>query len=518
MDFWIATTLQYVTAGRWLRAPSAKYANFALAGVSIDSRSITAGQVFVAIKGDRFDGHAFLSQAVANGAALLIVSDEKAAAELVEDQNAPAVLVVDDTLATLQNLAHSYRDVLASAGCKIISVSGSNGKTTTRNLIHAVLETSLRGSQSPKSFNNHIGVPLTLLAAKTDDAFVVVEVGTNHPGEVDALGALVRPDIAVITSLGREHLEYLGDIDGVAEEEAAILKYVQPGGLAVHYGEWNALPIGALPKRFLEMLPINVADVRLGQEDDCHLSARFPHNQVHLPQYFEVFTKNECKRVAPAEAKPFDAKVYLMGSHNVANALAAVAVGRWFGVGEGQIIEGLAGVRPVPGRMEPRRIGTPDAGIVLIDDAYNSNPESAIQAAATLASCQRAEPEPPRRVLILGDMFELGEQSPSLHQQVGRQVATFNAGDAAADAAVIHLVMLIGSSSCQYTSQPLLEHWAHSRVLRFENWTDTLPETIADLLDPGDVVLMKASRGMRLERLIPAIEERFGHTSSNTAG
>ncbi len=518
MDFWTATILQQVTGGQWLRPPGEKYRQFKLAGVSTDSRSIAAGQVFLALKGDRFDGHAFLSQAKEAGAALLVISDRDAVSELAEDENAPAVLLVDDTLDALQAMAKAYRDVLAEAGCTVISISGSNGKTTTRNLVHAVLATRFAGSQSPKSFNNHIGVPLTLLAARPEDDFVVVEVGTNHPGEVDALGEIVRPDVAVITSLGREHLEYLGDIDGVAEEEAAILKYVRAKGLVVHFGSWHSLPIGPLPMRFLDMLPVDVADVRLGQDDNCHLSARFPHNQVHLPQYFEVFTQNECRQIAPAEAPPLEAKLYLMGAHNVANALAAVAVGRWLGVSEKELVDGLAEVRPVPGRMEPRRIGTPDSGVVLIDDAYNANPESAIQAAATLASCQRTEPNPPRRVLVMGDMFELGEQAAALHRQVGQQVATFNASGAAPDAAAIHLVMLIGETSCQYTAGPLLEHWPISRVLRFDQWTDELPETIADLLEPGDIVLLKASRGMRLERLIPAIEQRFGHPSSNTAG
>ena len=225
--FWTPAHFAELTGGTWLIPP--RDAGAAISGISIDSRGLAAGQGFVAIRGERFDGHRFLAEAAAKGAALAIVEQPQPGAD------APmAVLQVASTLAALQRLASHWRDRLGEAGCRIISVSGSNGKTTTRHLVHQVLTTAgLVGSQSPKSFNNRLGVPLTLLAAQANQHFVVAEIGTNHPGEIAALASILRPDIALITSIGEEHLEFFHDLEGVAQEESQVFAQIAEGGVAI---------------------------------------------------------------------------------------------------------------------------------------------------------------------------------------------------------------------------------------------------------------------------------------------
>jgi len=230
MAFWTPQQFELVTAGTWVHAPAD--ADARLAGVSIDSRTIRPGEVFVALPGERFDGHDFLERAAEAGAAILIVEEEAAVDRGVMPDGC-AILQVQDTYATLRQLGRAYRGWLAAHNVTVIAVTGSNGKTTTRHLIHAACSAKLSGTQSPKSFNNHIGVPLTLLAASVEDDFVVVEIGTNHPGEVAALGELVRPDAAVITSVGEEHMAFFGTLEAVAVEEASIGRFVRPGGFVV---------------------------------------------------------------------------------------------------------------------------------------------------------------------------------------------------------------------------------------------------------------------------------------------
>ena len=223
--------VQRITSGRWLRegrgdAPQA---------VSTDTRQLGGGELFIALRGERFDAHDYLAEAVRRGAGALVVDDaDKAAAA---DTGKVPMLLVDDAVAALQALARAGREALGGAGVRVISGSGSNRKTTTRHLVHAVLTAQLVGSQSPKSFNNHLGVPLTLLGARAQDDFVVVEIGTNHMGEVAQLGAIVRPDIAVITSIGREHMEHFQTLANVAAEEAAILAHVAADGVIIAPGD-----------------------------------------------------------------------------------------------------------------------------------------------------------------------------------------------------------------------------------------------------------------------------------------
>ena len=476
-SFWTPRAIAALLKGRW-QGDAPADADATLRGLSIDSRTIQPGQVFLAIKGDRFDGHDFLDAAFARGAAFAIASSSHPSFLVARPSS---LLLVPDPLAALHRLASAWRDELGHCNTTVIAVAGSNGKTTTRHLIHHVLTCGgLRGTQSPKSFNNHIGVPLTLLASgisgvgcrvsgqgKDDvtpehsphptphtpaDDFVVVEVGTNHPGEIAALGAIVRPDIAVITSIGAEHLEFFGDLAGVAREEASLLACVRDGGVAFvpRHGDW--------PEDFEFPVPVGVGLAQFLWQD------------------------------AVAEA------VALPGVHNLSNAAAAAAVARTLGLTDEVIRRGLATVAAVEGRSEVIELGQ---RVTLLNDSYNANPSSMLAALAMLGEVAGHR----RRVMVLGDMLELGDESPRAHADVVTQ-AVLGGG----------VVILIGERMTAFDARQtpaLREGTMPDGVHLFRTLDASATAAIVELLRPGDAVLLKASRGMRLERLIPAIEARF---------
>ncbi|NKN33471.1 Mur ligase family protein [Marichromatium bheemlicum] len=338
-----------------------------LAGFGIDGRRLRPGEVFIAITGARYDGHDFLDQAAHAGAALAIV-------ERAPPDPPPglALLAVDSTLTALHRLAVAHRARLRAAGCRVISVSGSNGKSTTRHLIHQVLSTcGLRGTQSPRSFNNHLGVPLTLLAARPEDDFVACEIGTNHPGEVAALGALAQPDIAVITNIGEEHLAFFGDLAGVAREEFALLDQLAPDALA--------------------LLP--------------------------APPWLAIEPPSTHARIARFAPAPGLVAAALPGVHNQLNAAAAIAIARRFGIAEPRIRAALSTAQPLPGRSR-LLFATDPTRPTLIDDSYNANPDSMRAALALL----RTYPAP--RLAVLGDMHELGARTATAHREIAALAAT----------------------------------------------------------------------------------------------
>jgi UDP-N-acetylmuramoyl-tripeptide--D-alanyl-D-alanine ligase len=392
----------------WLARPTEiQPASVNLTGLTIDSRAVEPGQVFLALKGDRFDGHDFLPQAADAGAALLIVDRELPPAMLAQLSTAAEssgrkgglwVLRVQDTRKALGRIAAAWRAVLGAGGAKVIAVCGSNGKTTTVRLIDAVLGASLCGVASEKSFNNDIGVPLTLLRARPGHQYVICEVGTNHPGEIAALGAVCTPDIAVITSIGREHLEFLGDLTGVAREEAAILTALRPGGVGIVTAD--APPL----REFLKPAP---AIITFGQAPDADLRLTdFAHTLIADQPAIRLSHNGQSQAFL----------VPLVGRHNASNALAAIAVGRRLGLADKVIAEGLLCCRPPEMRWQAHDLG---AGLRVVNDAYNANPDSVLAALATFAelfpagraaaTAGIAVPPPVlRRVAVLADMFELG--------------------------------------------------------------------------------------------------------------
>jgi UDP-N-acetylmuramoyl-tripeptide--D-alanyl-D-alanine ligase len=464
MNFWGADNLKTVTGGRWLVEPRGETS---FAGVSTDTRTLKPGQVFVALRGERFDAHDHLQQAVDTGAALLIVDREDSAASL---PGKTPTLVVGDTLASLSQLAAAYRRTLAA---KVVAVTGSVGKTSTKQLIDAVLRARFKGSASPKSFNNSVGVPLTILAAEPDDAYLVVEIGTNAPGEVAALAAIAEPDVAVITNIGAAHLEGLGGIDGVFNEKTSILNHLREGGIGI---------VCTDSYRLTELARDTPNIFTYGHQITCDLWI-VSYEADAAGSTFKLMNGQKYR-------------IPLLGEHNAVNALAAIYIGRHMGLTQEQIAAGLAATCAPQSRLNIRRFGPATAPLLLIDDCYNANPESMASSLAVLAHYPK--PAAGRRIAILGDMLELGQRGPELHRALGEQVSSLD----------VDAVLFVGRLSL-FGAEAAARNWPQNRVHAFPSITDAAAAQVAALLRPGDVVLLKASRGMALERLIPAIESHL---------
>jgi len=461
-DFWTPGAIQAITRGRWLGEPSDT--GMKLFGLGIDSRTLKPGQVFLAVRGDRFDGHEFVQSAQHAGAGLVIIDQVPTG----EKQSDHGVLQVEDTLIALRQLAAAYREILRRMGCTVIAVVGSNGKTTTRHLIYAVLSEKFTGSQSPKSFNNHLGVPLTLLGADPKDGFLVAEVGTNHPGEIASLGELLQPDSVVVTSIGREHIEFFGDLHGVVREEASIFRHMALDGKA--FIESDAYRwIKDTPGAVQAIGPIVFG---LGSEDSGSKRQNLGGRQ----------------RFTLLGGTPVD--LPLIAPHDVCNALGAAEVGRAMGVDEKQIKHALEAVSPRPGRVEVKQFGP----ITVIDDTYNANPDSTLAALHILAEYP-IHPDG-RRLVVLGDMLELGDQAVPSHRELGESLAGL-LGDR-----LIHHAVLIGRLMT-YAAEGLGDVVQHFPEIKGDTAV-----AISGQLRPNDVILFKGSRGLQLERLLPAVEER----------
>lgn len=457
MSFWTLDNFRDVTAGRYLKRALDATHEPELRGVSTDTRTIEKSQVFIALCGERFDAHDHLDKAAAAGAALLVVDDEAKAAA-AETGNV-AVLLVDDTLRAMTRLATAYRK---SLNATVIAVTGSVGKTSTKQMIHAVLSAAMRGHAAERSHNNEIGVPLTLLNVEPKDRYVVVEIGTNAPGEIGALAKIVEPDLAVITAVGSAHLERLGSIEGVAEEKAALLRHLRDGGTAIINGDTELLA------PYLKITP-NV--VRFGRSADCELQLT-GYDQNADGAHFAVNGKDR-----------YD--LPLLGEHNAVNALAAIAVGQVMRMSGGQIAEGLAQTEGADMRLSAGRVGP----ITVINDAYNANPDSVEAAVAVLAGYPCAG----RRVAVLGDMLELGEQSVSLHERVVSRVS-----------GKVDLLVLVGPAMGAARSACV-----GAELHTVETWDDAAAERVTGLIEAGDVVLLKASRGVGLEKAAESLAKRF---------
>ncbi len=426
-----------------------------ISDVSTDSREKREQSLFIAIRGDNSDGHAHLQQAYENGAFLAIVHD-------AANAEGRAHILVNDTRLAMGKLANFVRRQFTKT--RVIAVAGSNGKTGTKHLIHSVLKTKLRGSMSPKSFNNDIGVPLTLFAVAHEDDYVVVEVGTNHPGEVKHLSLMCEPDIAVITSIGEEHMEFFRTLDGVRQENADIIAGLRPGGFVLINGDDPALR---------SMLP----DAATFGFSECDYVARDVRSTLE-GTYF----------VAATPASPFSpgqilgdagvaATIPQIGRYHASNALVAIAIGQHFGLSNDQIRQGLATASSPEMRMQKRFIG----GITILNDAYNANPTSVCAALKTLDEIDW----PGRKIIVLGEMRELGDASAQAHLEMKKL-------------------------ACDQSSAHA--HFVGNAYHPADRWyadSDTAAVAIAPTLQHNDLVLIKGSRAIKMERIEQAIEARF---------
>ena len=448
--------LDAATGGAWLGVPPP-----AVDRVGIDTRECLDSGMFVAIAGPHHDGHDHLAAAVQSGAMAAMVE------RVPEGHDAARcpLLVVDDCRTSLGILAARHRTTLNTT--VVVAITGSVGKTTTRHLLESVLASQGPGTASIRSFNNDLGVPLTLLSARAGDRWLLAEVGTNAPGEILHLGKMVQPDIAIITGTGRSHLEGFGDEASVAREKASLLDTLSSDGYAFVNIDRPAL----LPE-LADRHPHAWSLVTYGNTGDA--SIYLANREIHDGQ----------QRIETSEG--FFSLCGLAGEHNAINALPVIEVAKRLNVREDDIRKGLESVTPPPMRME--HVELPNSTSVW-NDAYNANPESMTAAFATFCEMTNAHE---RRVAIVGDMLELGDQSQRLHREVGATVA----------ASHLDLLVGIGEGGKSIVSGALAAGHTGA-TMTFDSSDD--PNAIADVCQCGDQVLLKASRGVGLERILEAM-------------
>jgi UDP-N-acetylmuramoyl-tripeptide--D-alanyl-D-alanine ligase len=448
---------------RELRVPDGT-TRWTATGVSTDTRTVAGGMLFVALRGLKFDGHRYLADAVARGAAGLVVDVQGAA-------HAPGtipVLVVDDTAAALAALATQHRERF---DIPVIAIGGSNGKTTTKDMVARVLGTRYTVLATQGNLNNQIGVPQTLFGLDRTHGVAVIEVGTNHPGELAALCRTLKPTHALLTNLGHEHLEFFGSLDGVVEEETMLWRWSDHAKrMPVFVNADDPLVRKAaadLPRRItygFEARGVRVRGSSLRVNDQGCAFFRFRGGRMR---------------------KPADVTLNVPGIHNAQNALAAVVVGLTLRVPVADIVKALGDFRAAGKRMEVLRIGD----ITVLNDTYNANADSAIAALHTLAATSSNG----KRIAVLADMLELGSHSAGEHARVGATAAKLH----------IDYVLTFGRWAAEISRAATGCTTAHY------DQKNMLAEYLAELVSPGDVVLIKGSRGMAMEDIVIFLQQRL---------
>jgi len=430
------------------------------AGVGIDSRTIRRGGVFFAVRGANHDGRDFVGQAFENGAACAVVQKKITVAA-----DKP-ILLVDDTIKALGQLAKYVRSISA---CKVIAVTGSVGKTTTKNMLHHILSGRFKSFAAPKSYNNNIGVPLTVFDAPDDCEFIIAELGSNHPGEIEYLSRIIQPDIAIITTICPAHLEGLGSIEGIIKEKVSIAAGLRQGGNFFINGDKKEL-VDYCKNRRLDFVTFGTmadCDVHLKNIDFLGGRSRFMIDDivVELP---------------------------LAGRANIENAAAVWAVCRHLGISALQFAHSIACVKPVGMRLEIMEFGS----VTIIDDCYNANPASMENALQTLLLL--AQQKGKRPVFIFGKMSELGAESGKLHAELGRRIAHYK----------IPLVLTTKGDSAVAAQAAEKNADFNIRVEIFDDVAQ-LADNLHKFVQPDDIVLVKASRSERFEIVVDKLKGLF---------
>ena len=461
---WTIKDCLAATEGRLL----GRDAGIQFARVSIDSRQITKDELFVAIKGDVHDGHAFADAVVKKGIRGLIIDEQKVDALPSDDwmdSSVACISVTDTTLALGRMAAYHRRRNSAS----IAAITGSNGKTTTRRMTAAVVARRFNTHSTKKNFNNDIGLPLTLLEICPAHQWAVVELGMNAPGEIDYLAGICSPDIGIITNVGPAHLEGVGSLEGVMNAKGELLGRIKPDGSAI----------------------LNADDSRvsaLADRTDCRVLFYGLSESATIRGYDVVTTGSGCTFTLGLPNERIQVSLNIPGEFMVSNALAAAATGYEMGLPADQIKAGLEAFIPVEGRMNIRQLQN---GIHMIDDTYNANPGSMAAALKTLSALRGKS----RSIFVAGDMKELGEQSASLHTDIG----------ALAVRSGIDLMFVTGEFADQMAAGALAEGMASRQVM-----TGTKPEILQALVEElvtDDWVLVKGSRSMAMEDIVHGLQQ-----------
>jgi len=453
----------------------------AFEGVSTDSRSAPAGALFVALRGETFDAHNFLDQVVARKVAAVVVE------QLPDNFPLPA-LVVPDTLAALGRIGHAWR---SQFGMPVIGVTGSNGKTTVKEMIASILAAAFGEDArlaTQGNLNNEIGVPLTVMRLTSAHKAAVVELGMNHPGEIARLAAIAAPTVALVNNAQREHQEFMHTVEAVARENGSVLAALPAAGVAVFPGDdeytllWRELAAGKDVLTF-------------GLSDACDVRAAYTPNSFGADLTITSSPRRRGPKFGAADAQQnldsrlrgndgaaggddgdtFTIRLAAAGVHNVRNALAACACALAAGIPLDAIVRGLENFAPVSGRLQRKQAVN---GATVIDDSYNANPDSVRAAIDVLAQAQAP------RILVLGDMGEVGTQGPEFHEEIGAYAASRG----------IESVLVTGA---------LARHMTGTGAQHFEQFDDLLAALDRQLGSKSDAtVLVKGSRFMKMERVV----------------
>lgn len=443
-------------------------------GVSTDTRSIKPGELFIALIGENFDGHNFIETALQKGACGAIVSGQWSVAGGQQKIHTGFIIEVDDTLKALGDIARLWRE---KHPIPVVAITGSNGKTTTKEMVAMILSQKFRVLKTEGNLNNLIGLPLTVLNIDDSHDVAVLELGMNSFGEIARLSEICKPDIALITNVGSGHLEGLGSIEGVAKAKGEILEGLKAGGtFVVNNDDPYIREIAKGWKGELLSFGIDSADADV---------------KTLLTDYSCCYGSGVAISMHLKE-KPLSAKLMGLGLHNIYNATAAAAVGLAAGISTEEIKKGLEGWRPFKGRFELHRL---DCGVNLIDDTYNANPNSVAMALKTLADVKGAG----RGIAVLGDMLELGVYACEAHYEIGKKAA----------ATGVDFLFLMGPLSSIHTSRGARDGGMdEGQIVICSDYKD-VPGRVNTILTGGDWVLVKGSRGMAMEKVVEEIKKRM---------
>jgi UDP-N-acetylmuramoyl-tripeptide--D-alanyl-D-alanine ligase len=451
-----------------LKDKAVRYSNgngdgqFSIKGVSTDTRTIQAGNLFVPLIGENFDGHAYVADAYAAGAS--------AALWQINRPHPPAhipLIYVEDTLTALQQLAAGYREQLP---VQIIGITGSNGKTTTKDLVASVLSTTFKVHKTKGNFNNHIGLPLTLLQLEEDTEFAVLEMGMRGRGEIELLSLLAKPEAVIITMIGEAHMLHLGSREEIARAKTEILSGLKNGGWFIYNGDEPLIEL-VLPEM---TQPKAMNRLCFGEHDgndlyptDVELTSEGTHFKINKTAYPVLY-------------------IPLLGQHNVINALAAIAAGEAYGVTPENIAAGLKTLQMTSMRIE-RLIA--ETGLTVLNDAYNASPAS-MQAAISLTEQLVGYS---RKIVVLGDMLELGAEEEQYHRSIGQTLTPEH----------IDIIFTYGRLAGLIADEAE-KTFPQGTVYAFED-KEKLIKSLSGIVKPEDVVLVKGSRGMQLEQVVHAL-------------
>ncbi len=447
-------------------ADIAEYGEFSLPGSFLspekplgnfwmDSRRVSEGDVFIAFETERDDGHRYVESALAKGASAALVNKSKLS--MFDKEISDKLIPVDDTLTALQDIALGHRKHLDT---EVIAVTGSNGKTTTRNFTGKVFSSEKRTWIPPGSWNNHIGVPLSLLRIRGDVEYALIEMGTNHPGEIGLLSSIARPDMSIITNVGYAHIGNFGSLEATAEEKTDIVKGMDSRSGSVLVNRDDSLLYRVLADKWENALTFGI-------ENDADFRAEDIRTEMDAGNLVTRF------KVGGAEYQ-----INAAGVHFVYNALAAISAGSTAGIRPESIVSSLKGIYPGPMRGAVVKY----MGVTYIPDCYNANPTSMEYALKILAvvPCEN------RRIAVVGDMLELGSFSEKEHTELGRKM----------DSMQIDVVVAVG----KYAG--LICREINGAECFSAPDSDSCIGIVREILEEGDTVLLKASRGVALEKIL----------------